>query len=125
MNLYDETVEALGEAGKTADDVAWVGSWDVLLDTESFWDRARQTDYDDGWGRQEVPLDLVVVLRDGSWLEREEYDGREEWAYRSTPARPASPPVPCAALCVGDAGVGGWVTLREMLDATRAGGDGE
>lgn len=121
MNLYQETVDALAKAGKAPADVDWVGSEGVLLDTESFWERARQTDYDNGWGAQEVAEDLVVVLRDGSWLEREEYDGSEGWAHKSTPARPASPPVPCAALSAREVGQVGWVTLGEMLDAREEG----
>ena len=37
-------------------------------------------EYDSGFGGQE--LYGYVVMRDGSWLERNEYDGSEWWEYR-------------------------------------------
>ena len=38
-------------------------------------------DYDDGYGDQEIAVDLVVVFTDGGFLCREEYDGSEWWEY--------------------------------------------
>jgi len=40
-------------------------------------------EYDDGYGSQE--LFGVVVFKDGTWLDREEYDGSEWWDYRKCP----------------------------------------
>lgn len=42
--------------------------------------------YDDSYGWQE--LYGVVWFKDGSWLEREEYDGSEWWTLKQTPAIP-------------------------------------
>lgn len=43
--------------------------------------------YDNGYVRQEVFG--VVWLTDGTWLERYEYDGAEEWALKKLPTIPA------------------------------------
>lgn len=43
-------------------------------------------DYDDGFGSQH--LFGVVWFNDGSWLEREEYDGSEGWILKRTPDVP-------------------------------------
>lgn len=42
--------------------------------------------YDDGFGSQH--LFGVVWFKDGSWLERYEYDGAESWVLKSTPDIP-------------------------------------
>ena len=44
-------------------------------------------EYDDGYGTQE--LFGTIWYEDGSWSEREEYDGSECWAYKTSPAIPA------------------------------------
>ena len=40
-------------------------------------------EYDDGYGSQE--LEGIVLFKDGTWLEREEYDGSEWWRYLTPP----------------------------------------
>lgn len=45
-----------------------------------------QFNYDDGFGSQH--LFGVVWFKDGSWLEREEYDGSEGWVLKRTPDVP-------------------------------------
>lgn len=42
--------------------------------------------YDDGFGSQH--LFGVVWFKDGSWLERTEYDGSEDWILKRTPDIP-------------------------------------
>ena len=42
--------------------------------------------YDDGFGSQH--LFGVVWFKDGSWLERYEYDGSEGWVFKRTPDVP-------------------------------------
>ena len=44
-------------------------------------------EYDDGFGGQTVAKDLLVV-GDGWWLERNEYDGSEWWEFRRPPQKP-------------------------------------
>lgn len=43
-------------------------------------------DYNDGYGCQVVYG--TIMLKNGAWLEREEYDGSEWWQYRSVPQYP-------------------------------------
>ena len=42
--------------------------------------------YDNGYGTQE--LFGVVWFKDGSWLERDEYDGSEWWQLKKSPTLP-------------------------------------
>lgn len=89
MNLLNETLESLGVAGKGANDVVWVGSesfgwfsWDLFV-------LLADVEYDSGDGAAEVAEDLVVV-GDGWWLERYEYDGSEEWHFKILPVKPSN-----------------------------------
>lgn len=118
-NLREETEAAIAESGRTPEDVSWVGTRDTLLDTKSFWRAAARTVYDSGFGAQEVASDLVIVFRDGAWLERAEYDGSEWWEYRRKPRRPDGNPVQCGRLTVHERQVG-W----ESLDGIWAEGKG-
>jgi len=43
-------------------------------------------EYDAGHGEQE--LFGYIWIKDGTWYEREEYDGSEWWEYKSTPPIP-------------------------------------
>jgi hypothetical protein len=43
-------------------------------------------EYDDGYGCQE--LFGTVLFTDGSWLERNEYDGSENWMWTTAPTLP-------------------------------------
>ena len=43
----------------------------------------RSIEYDDGYGGQQ--LFGIIVFKDNSWLERDEYDGSENWYYKNTP----------------------------------------
>ena len=45
-------------------------------------------EYDDGFGGQE--LFGLVWYEDGTWSERNEYDGSEWWEYKKTPEIPLS-----------------------------------
>lgn len=116
MNLYEETVEALDKRGYGKKDVAWVGSETVLLDTASFWERARVTDYDRGFGAQEIAEDLVIVMLDGSYYTRGEYDGSEWWEWHPcTLRKPDGLAYECTALSTTDVGLVGWESLLLIM----------
>jgi hypothetical protein len=53
-----------------------VDDYDKFLDGLDF-------EYDSGYGSQE--LFGYVLFKDGTWLERHEYDGSEWWEYKKTP----------------------------------------
>lgn len=94
MNLLEETLARIAESKHSEDDVAWVGSDDgeYAIAWDQFVPIARVTDYDSGYGGNEIPLELVVVFDDGSYLARGEYDGSEWWDYNRTPQPAASKP---------------------------------
>lgn len=50
--------------------------------------KALDFDYDNGYGAQ--MLYGKIWFKDGSWAERDEYDGSEWWAYRKRPDIPAA-----------------------------------
>lgn len=87
MNLLYETKAVLGRYGKLPEDVKWVGrpSTNAVCSWGEFATQA-DIDYDNGYGGQEIPSDLVVVGSDW-WLERAEYDGAEWWEYKKFPAK--------------------------------------
>jgi len=82
-----ETEEMLKECGKSPQDVRWCGSaefgwfsWEEFVKLANF-------KYDTGFGLQEVAKDLMIV-GDGFWLERREYDGSEWWECQGFPGKP-------------------------------------
>lgn len=86
-NLLIETESELEHCGKTWDDVEWIGFKDAYcISIENFKEIADKR-YDDGFGHQIVPASFVIVGKDW-WLERTEYDGSEEWEYKTIPEKP-------------------------------------
>ena len=71
---YHEEAAAILRPDRTAKDI------------EKFIDDLGNIDYSSGFGSQE--LFGYVVYKDGSWLERYEYDGSERWANKSCPCEP-------------------------------------
>ena len=86
-NLIDETKETLNWIGKKESDISWVGSYDgkYAIIWDGFKDKFKDITYDPGFGAQEIASDLVIAFKDGSWLERNEYDGSESWDYKKPP----------------------------------------
>lgn len=85
-NLKNETLKILQENGKSVDDVEWVGGDHFAISKEQFWKLADR-EYDDGYGSQEVAVDLKIVGNDW-WLERHEDDGLEWWEFKTLPTKP-------------------------------------
>ena len=80
QNLLKETINFLGQSGKTTKDVLFVGDgvfhtdWDGFAEVANF-------EYDNGYGGNQISS-KIKVFGDGWWLERWEYDGSEGWVYR-------------------------------------------
>jgi hypothetical protein len=85
-NLLEETLDILKSCRRTPESVLWVGSRDgeLALSWGAFTKLAADANYDAGFGGQEIASDLVVV-GDGWWLERSEYDGSESWTFKQCP----------------------------------------
>lgn len=84
MNLFKETVEVLEKNGKTINDIIAVQCHDFRIEVENFIEVAKKTNYNNGYGHQEVACDLVII-GNGWWMERSEYDGAEWWAFKKAP----------------------------------------
>lgn len=106
-NLLTETVEVLESFGKKPSDVDWVGGVDVWFSWEEF---AAVADviYDSEYGGQEVASDLVVV-GNGWWMVRSEYDGSEWWEFVEPMTKPERHIVPRNLL-------GQWDTVASLHD---------
>jgi len=90
-NARTELLEVLTEAGQTLSTIDYgyfhLGSNKCEFDGSI---RSHQLalldrDYDSGYGGQE--LSGTIVFKDGTWLERGEYDGSEWWEYKSKPSK--------------------------------------
>lgn len=86
-NLLKETQSILRKHNKTLADVEWFGTYDYEITSEQFITLA-DVIYDNGYGGPEVLSNLLVV-GNGWWLERGEYDGSEWWEYKECPSRPS------------------------------------
>lgn len=86
-NLLRETIDVLAENGKTPADVQWCGSPQFGSFTWDEFAALADVEYDSGFGGAEVATDLMVV-GDGWWLQRGEYDGSEWWDFLAPVVRP-------------------------------------
>lgn len=86
-NLLEETLNLLKDKGKSGQDVIWVSGNDFHFSWEDFEKVAKDCDYGNELGGQEVALDLIVVGKD-FWLERHEYNGSEWWEFKAFPVKP-------------------------------------
>ena len=82
MNLLQETIEYLNENNKSIDDVLEVFCDDFKIYKNEFIDISSQTEYDSGFGGQEVASDLKILGMDFVMI-RHEYDGSERWEFIS------------------------------------------
>ena len=94
MNLLEETIGMLRKNGKAQEDVDWVGNNNIWFTWRDF-AKVADTEYDDGFGGEEVSMDLLVVGKD-FWLERHSYDGSEWWEFKRIPIYPRKYRVPVA-----------------------------
>jgi hypothetical protein len=94
VNFLEETREKLKDARIPLKDVLWVGLKDGSR-TASWEEFEKLADftYDSGYGGAVVNQKLVVVFN-GGWLERHEYDGMEWWVVQRPPVkRPTAKPL--------------------------------
>ena len=113
MNLYDEAVRILEIYGKTMQDIVFIQGSKFRISWDNFVSVAKETNYDNGFGAQEVAMDLVLV-GDDFWLEREEYDGSEGWAFKQIPL-PVRRVEAVENLSVHGKQIG-WETLEDILN---------
>lgn len=80
INFKEETLECLKLHNKTIDEIQWIGCRHYRIPMNEFWKLA-DFDYDNGYGLQIIPYDLLIVGLDW-WMERDEYDGSEWWVFK-------------------------------------------
>ena len=115
MNLLKETIEDIASAGKTPEQIVFIGS--EQSGHQCTWQEFQtlaNIDYDSSFGAQEVASDLIIVFNDGSKMWRHEYDGSENWDY-STPFVAPAEVKPIVRLTVKPGHIG-WETLADAQD---------
>ncbi len=80
INLWEETVGVLEENGLKWENVYSIGTEDGFIPKEVFHQFAKKYNYDNGYGIEYVPVDLVIEGK-GFRLIRQKYDGSEWWDY--------------------------------------------
>lgn len=82
-NLYDETTAALQQHGYDWNDIVAVQGFEVRISVEKFIALAKQTEYSlDSYTEYGIFKDLILIMKDGSWFEREiEYGEGSEHSY--------------------------------------------
>lgn len=87
-NLLKETLNVMESCNKKWEDIDFIAFKDnTTISLEDF-KKFANFEYDSGSCGAEVSENLVIVFKDGSWLERAEYDGSEWWEYKKTPEKP-------------------------------------
>lgn len=106
INFLEETLESMNYYEKTEEDVLFCemskqkpfefidGKFVKQTFQFSFEDFKKNANfvYDNGFGSEEfdpsldINSSIVIVFKDGSWLERSYYDGSEWWDYKKCPS---------------------------------------
>ena len=98
-NFYKETCEAIIDSHHTIDDIdffSMIIGKDCMDNTKeiqfSFDDFKRNANfnYDNGYGSAKINTSLKIIFKDGSFLERREYDGSEWWEFVQIPKKDKS-----------------------------------
>lgn len=113
VNLLAETKKNMEVFGLDENDIIYIGtnpnsrephyscSWEKFTEIADF-------EYNTGYGAQEIAKDLVIIFRDGTFMNRGEYDGSEWWDVHLTFVLPEKT-LPLEKLTGGM-----WVTLKEI-----------
>lgn len=80
INLLEETKSMMEEHGYSSADIVFIGceSTGHSCTWEQF-EQLADKNYDNGYGWQKVMGDLIIVMSDGSRMDRGEYGGSEWW----------------------------------------------
>lgn len=88
INFATETIKNLESYGYTVEDIDWIGTETFTIPINEFFDVARHTEYNNGYGRPEVPNDIIIMMKDKNWFDRWEYDGSEGWEHHNCLSKP-------------------------------------
>lgn len=91
INFKRETLLALGEKGFTTNDikVIMVSNEDesYLIFPDNFFNVA-DFEYSNDYGNVNINPNLIIIMKNGTWFCRSEYDGKEKWEHRHYPKQP-------------------------------------
>lgn len=83
-NLYEETLKKLEEEGLSFDGIMFISMDGYRMTVDTFKELAARTNYDSGYGEQEINSSLTIWGM--NWvMYRCEYDGSEWWEVRKLP----------------------------------------
>lgn len=88
INFGYETLSELHSHTYNINDIDWIGNFDFVVDVDDFFDAANKFWYDNGYGGEEAPVDIIIAMKDGSYFDRWEYDGAEGWSYHQLLDKP-------------------------------------
>lgn len=92
VNLLEVTLKALEEEGLTFDGIVFISMDGYRMTVDTFKELAARTNYDSGYGEQEINSSLTIWGM--NWvMYRCEYDGSEWWEVRKLP-RDTNPRIP-------------------------------
>lgn len=80
MNLLEESMECLRVLKVDEEDIYGVYDGKTFLDWNDFKELARDVNYYNGFGGQEINQSLLIYTK-SAILYRHEYDGAEDWRY--------------------------------------------
>lgn len=114
-NIIQEIKNRLEENNFKEDDILWIGSEDgqYAMGWNDFQEKFEDIEYDQGYGAQEIASDLVMVMSNGTYFSRSEYDGSEGWDYHKIPVKTDNPKS-FAYICVNQVAEIGWKDLETM-----------
>lgn len=87
MNFKEETLKVIKSVNRELSDIDYVTDGKAFTEDIEVFLEDCDFDYDNGYGGQEINCLLAIVFKDGTWLERSEYDGSEWWDYKRTPEK--------------------------------------
>lgn len=90
INFGKETRFAITVVDHFIDDIAWIGNYNFRVDIDEFFKVADNTNYNNGYGTSYIPIDLMIVFKNGDSLHRFEYDGSERWRFYPSLTKPTS-----------------------------------
>ncbi len=103
INFKEEILDAIASNNKSTEDVDYVILNEYQLTSDSnaeyvpseiefdhLLEVADGIIYDDGYGTVIIDDSLKIVFKDGTYMDRKEYDGSEWFEFHSTPARPSN-----------------------------------
>lgn len=100
QNVAKELAQQCVKHGKSPSDIVWIDIWITECYSDSihyvltpnhtekelkaFLEASFELNYNNSYGARE--LDGCVFFTDGSWLERNDYDGLEWWEHKTVPS---------------------------------------